>query len=285
MSRIFIIDATSHITNHTVPPITDRNGVQLNTQSIQTMVWACNILLPRVAKAWNVTCPTIVYYTGQYQPQPNDWVFKIIDTDPNTPGAEAYHTEENDKVDGYILAKTIVDNGGFILSDKSISSSSADEVYIHGSQQSTIAGALFHELAEALMDSTVNSWWQANGPLTIIHSDGTTSQSNSTFSDGSTYCSGEICDPVQQNFVVIKCGVVDVALSDFILPAWKDTQNKTGPFNYIKSLNQPFFVDIGGYSVVLDSTGSPQQVFSKAIPDWIKGWKAKAYRSIKRSYK
>ena len=48
-------------------------------------------------------------------------------------------------------------------------------------------------------------------------------------------CCAEVTDPVQQNFIVIKLGDIDIALSDFILPAWKDSQDKVGPFNYIKT--------------------------------------------------
>jgi hypothetical protein len=268
--------------NNTTGSIVDKNGVILDEKSIGYMIWASNVMLPRLAKAWNVACPRVVYYTGQYQPTAQDWQFHIINEDPKNPGAEAYHTEENAVIDGYILAKTIIDNGGFILSDVSISNNPGiDEIHVHGSTESTVAGALFHELAEALLDDTVNGWWQSDQPLTIIHATGS-SQSQQTFSTGMTLCCSEICDPVQQNFVVIKCGTVDIALSDFILPAWKDNQNTKGPYNYINTLKTPLMVDLGGYVVIMDSNGNSQQVFSDKIPETVKAYKKKSYRANKR---
>ena len=156
------------------------------------------------------------------------------------------------------------------MSDKSISDSKENEVHIHGSQQSTIAGALFHELVEALMDPTVNSWWQNGSALNVNHADGSVTQSGTTFSNGTTFCCAEVADPTQQNFVVIKCGSEDIAFSDFIFPAWKILQNTAGPFNYINTLKTPFTVDVGGYVVILGSDGSSQQVFSKAMAGWLK---------------
>lgn len=273
MSRIFII-------NGTTIPIVDKNGIVLNETTIKQMIWACNEMVSRFAHFWDIVAPKIVYYTGKWEPQTTDWQFQIIDTD-----AEAYHREDHGLVDGYILAKTIVDNGGFILSDKSISSSNENEFHVHASQQSTVAGALFHEIVEALMDSTINSWWQSNKELTILHGNNTNTKSATTFNNGLTMCCSDVCGPVQQNFIVIKLEGIDIALSDFILPAWKDSQNKIGPFNYIRTLKEPFTVDVGGYLVILDSTGNGQQVFSKNIPDWVREYKFRTYRSNKRNVK
>ena len=80
-------------------------------------------------------------------------------------------------------------------------------------------------------------------------------------------------------------GGEDIAFSDFLLPAWKDPQNTTGPFNYINTLKTPFTVDVGGYVVILGSDGSSQQVFSKAMPDWIQELKTHTHRNVKRGVK
>jgi hypothetical protein len=244
MFRIFIYN---NITSH----IVDKNGVELNKSTIKQIILACNQILPRVAVAWNIICPEIVYYTEKLQPKSEDLIFYIVDDIKNIP--------EEDFI-GYILAKTIVDNGGFILSDKSISDSIRNEVHIHGSQQSTVAAALFHELAETIIDNTINSWWKSD----------------------SIFCATEICDPVQQNFIVIKVGNVDIALSDFILPAWKDNKNTIGPYNYIKTIKSPFTVDIGGYMTILNSDGNTEYIFNKDTPEWDKTF---TYRSSKRYIK
>jgi hypothetical protein len=234
MSRVFIA-------NETTVPIIDKNGIELNEKTIHQMIWGCNNILPRLANSWKVICPRVVYYTGEWEPQPIDYLIKIDDS-----------------------VKNIIDEGGFILSDKSISDSTENISYIHASQSATISANLFSKIAKILIG---DSLWKSGKPLTILNEDGTTRQSLSTFSNGITLCDADVCDPVQQNFIVVKYLDIDIALSDFILPAWKDNDNTVGPFNYTTTLHQPFTVDIGGNVTIIDSMCNQQKTFSKDVVD------------------
>ena len=88
----------------------------------------------------------------------------------SAPGLAAFHEELRDQPDAYVLAKTILDNGGTILNGGT----------------STVAQALFHEIAETFIDPTTNLWAQA--------------------SDGTMYAI-EVCDPVQGVLVPIVVSV------------------------------------------------------------------------------
>jgi len=245
----------------------------INDENLDIMIGACNLLLPEVCKAWEVMCPQVVKGDN---PSPGDWFFKFIDQDPNVPGAEAYHTETNDVILGFVLAKTILDNGGFILFNE-VMEKEMNGNFIHASPYATVAGAFFHEVCEALIDDTVDIWWVSYSPLICSQN------CYPTFSNGITVTCAEICDPVQQNYIVVEYQGHKVGMSDFVLPAWKDGQNTTGPYNYINSLQYPFQVDNGGYAVVLTGDGGCQQIFSKEIPEWVANMKRSSHRFRKIS--
>lgn len=225
------------------------------------MVAASNLLLPEVAAAWGCLAPTVVFLAdlkaAHKSPAKGAWVFHLIDEDPNEPGALAYHTEEGDLVDGYILTKTILENGGVPLYSAA-----------HPATP-TVASALFHELAEAFIDPLCNAWWQDNA--------------------GVFYCA-EVCDPVESNNVVVPVlvpgkGAVKVALSDFVYPAWHDAEAGPGTvFNYANTLKQPFQLDAGGYYVKFNpaSDQAPQQVFSEGVLPWKQAMKMKSRRIVRR---
>jgi len=265
------------INNKSTPGLQDSTGATLSDENLDLMVQACNLLLPTFCAEWAVACPTVVI-DNNVDPG-NDWEFVMIDTYDAAPGAAAFHTEEqNGNVDGSILVKTILDGGGFILMDPKLPQ---QEGTIRGYQGSTIASALFHEICEALIDSTVNCLWSALRPVTILHDQKSSTNAPPTFPrQRLTIVDGEVCDPVQQNLVVVAVGDQYVGLSDFILPSWKDNGGKA-PFNYGKSLPNPFTIDLGGYCALLQSNGQETQVFSKMMPDWVKAWKQKSYRKRK----
>lgn len=217
----------------------------ISNDDVQVMVQACNTFLPIVARAWSVLAPAVVFTSGQAQIATSDALFNIIDRDPSQPDALAYHTENASQVIGNILAQTILDNGGVAL--------------FQDRATPTIASALFHELAEALMDPTVNNWYLAP--------------------DGTMYAA-EVCDPVQDNIVPIKVGGQTVGLSDFIYPAWRDSQS-SGPYNYLKTLTSPFQIAKGGYAVVFQD-GQINQVFGELMPQWLKAAKQNSGRLASR---
>ncbi len=151
-SQVFIVDNLSSV---------------VNDGDARTMIRACNAFLPEVAAAWSVPVPRVLFAKDARPVPPGAWLFHIIDSDPSAPGLLAYHEETNDAPDGFILARTILQNGGAVL---------------YAGSAPTVASALFHEIAETLIDPDCNSWWQApNG----------------------TRFAAEIVDPVQGQIVPI----------------------------------------------------------------------------------
>jgi hypothetical protein len=260
------------------------------------MVAACNKLLPLLAAAWNILTPNVVFSPAKTAT--GNWYFYIIDSDADVPGALAFHTEESTCVDGYILAQTILTNGGVKLFKDMVTP--------------TIASALFHEIAEALVDPTCNGWWQSGNNLLYAT---------------------EVCDPVQDTIVPVTLpGNVQVGLSNFIYPLWRDmqapVQTKTetnvvaartvhkpvaavsrsrasaiknnalkksavdplaaqaavkNKFDYCGVLSAPFSLTSGGYYVTMDPTsGNVQQVFGEKILGWVKEMKTKTKRISNR---
>lgn len=130
----------------------------------------------------------------------------------------------------------------------------------------TVASALAHELAEALIDPFCNQWISSND-------------------DGTILVAKEVADPVQDNIVPIKLpDRSTVGLSDFIYPSWTDSQAVKGPFNYLATLQRPFQVAPGGYVVQLDATtGEVSYVFGDKVPQWTRDQKlaTKKYKTRK----
>jgi len=221
---------------------------------VQQMIAACNVLLPIMCAAWDVEHPLVIFATAPLAKQ--DWIFHVVDrnaddaSDPGEPPALAYHSEDDDIIDGYIAAKTVLDNGGVPL--------------YQDRNTPTVAAALFHEIAESWMDRYCNSWWQYD-------------------KDNRLYAS-EVCDPVQSGVVVISIeGNVRVGLSDFIYPRWCDSQSKTGPFNYLNTLTAPFSVDRDGYVILLDgASGETQELYGPHTASWIRQWKGNSHRVRQR---
>jgi hypothetical protein len=146
--------------------IVDNLSSAVEDGDVRTMIRACNVLMPEVAAAWGIPSPTIVF-AKDMSPVSGAWLFHIIDSDPSAPGLLAYHEETGNTPDGYILSQTILQNGGAVL---------------YAGTRPTVASALFHEIAETLVDPDCNSWWQApNG----------------------TRFAAEIVDPVQGQIVPI----------------------------------------------------------------------------------
>jgi len=102
----------------------------------------------------------------------------------------------------------------------------------------SIPQCLAHEVFELLVDPYCNTWWQsANGTL----------------------FAGEVCDPVQNNSVIVN-GMI---FSDWILPKWTDAQATKGPFNHLNTLSKPFTMSKAGYTIQM-SQGRVTNVFSAA---------------------
>ena len=210
----------------------------------QIMVTALNQILPQFCKDWTLPSYTAVY-VGKGKTTTIPIKVFILDTS-DVQGALGYHDLSGDVPYGKCFAKTVLDDGGVILySPFGIP---------------TLAQCVAHEVFELLVDPLCNGWWDIG--------------------DGQTLFARETCDPVESNTVVAtivitpantvvdpktrkivtKPSVVQkVGLSDWILPAWSDPQNTTGPFNHLKTLKAPFTLDKGGYGIQMTG-GSTGQV-------------------------
>ena len=229
----------------------------ITDDEVRLMVKACNVLMKQVCAAWN-RLPVNISFITWIEPDAY-YTFYVLDSDGGDPNKTSYHSEAYGKIVGYVFAKTILKNGGAIL-------------YKDNSTY-TIASALFQEIAQALINPYVNTWWKMNS---------------------TTLAAGEICDPVHYNIVVItvqddlstnsnQCNnrqqikKVEVGLSDFVYPAWHNPLGKTlaNPkicndkfyqYNYKKTLSAPFTTSGGGFIMTLNiNTKTITKVFGKDI--------------------
>lgn len=214
-------------------------STKVSLSDVNAMVLAVNMLLVQFCNAWNITASTITYKTGN-PTTGMKYIFYLVDQDPSAPGALAYHTETTGGLYvGYVLCQTILTYGGVTL--------------YKDNKTPTIASALFHEIAEALIDPTVNIWWVVNNRQCVA---------------------AEVCDPVQNNIVlqqvIVSGRVINVGLSDFVYPAWLDPYASVGSrFNYLNTLKRPFTMSAGGYLIVLTiNSGTISYVFGKKVPNW-----------------
>lgn len=129
--------------------LVDNRSSAVSDNDARIMCAACNQLLPKVASAWQKPIPTVLFAKDISFPPSDAWLFRIVDTAPPGVGSNflAFHEEgAGGTPDGYILASVILRNGGVVL--------------YGGPRTLTVAGALFHELAETLVDPDCNLWWQ-----------------------------------------------------------------------------------------------------------------------------
>jgi len=103
----------------------------------------------------------------------------------------------------------------------------------NGTIYEDVSKTIAHEVMEILINPYANMWWQLpNG----------------------TVCAGEVCDPVQENSVIVKVGAQNITYSDWILPKWTDQKAKVGPFNHLDTLTKPFAMSKGGYMITMSTS-------------------------------
>jgi hypothetical protein len=300
----------------------DNRSTVVSDSDVRTMILACNAFVPEVASAWSLPTPSVLFAKDISPVPANAWLFHIIDADPSEPGMLAYHEETNNVPDGYILAKTILQNGGAVL---------------YAGAKPTVASALFHEIVESLVDPDCNSWWQApngakyaaeivdpvQGQIVSITVNSSTPvptaapivQSSfpyNMFASGpapvpalapvasppasvafSLFASGLMADKKiftsipgdsSPSFAGSSAGTsVQVGLSDFIYPAWRDAGAKPGSrFSYSGVVTAPFQIWRGGYAIVATNGGPPTNVYGELIPGWLREVKEKSGRVLSR---
>ena len=203
----------------------------LKNTDMYLMINALNTMLPAFCNAWSPT----QHICQASSSIPKSGKYCVFLDNSDSPNALAYHTE----ISGLVISKVFV---GTILKYKG--------AILMGTTNAipTVAQAFAHEIFEMILNSRVNIWWQLpNGYLVA----------------------GEVSDPVQGAIVQVKVGSIVVGLSDYILPAWYDSQSTTGPYNYLNTLTKPFQLSRGGY-VVLMKNGVISNVMGSEVSDYIK---------------
>jgi hypothetical protein len=206
--------------------VTDADG--------NAIVNAIKKVIPEFCTSWNVIKCNILYVAKGNNTSLKNTITLIDKPDPKLnlpPGVLGFHDNSaSDNPYGIICVETILKYGGGILTGNF-----------------SVAQTVSHEVFEALIDPIANCWWD---------------------SEKTGLYASEVCDPVQSNVVnvsllgpVVKKLVkgkfvnhqksVVVSLSDWILPPWCSPENKTGPYNYLKTLKAPFTLDQGGYAIQL----------------------------------
>jgi len=193
----------------------------------QLIVDALNQLLPQFCQDWNLPLYTAVYIgLGKI----TDIFLKVNILDrSDILGIFGFHHV----IDGIPYAKCFAKS--VLIHDGDILSSSSKKL--------TVSQCVSHEVYELLVDPMCSGWWDVG--------------------DGKTLFAREVCDPVENNGITVsvvtnpKSPPTPVTLSDWILPAWTNSQNTTGPFNYLKTLKAPFTLDNGGsiIKMTLEHTG------------------------------
>lgn len=106
-----------------------------------------------------------------------------------------------------------------------------------------LSAVISHEVLELVGDPYVNSW--ADG------------------ANGKQYAA-EVCDPVESDSYPID----GVLVSNFVGPRWFSAG--PGPYDWLRTLTQPFTMAAGGYMIVRDPGGDARQVFGADFPAWKK---------------
>ncbi len=111
------------------------------------------------------------------------------------------------------------------------------KIFVRTVQQAgeSLSVSVSHELAEMLVDPDCT--------LVAIRSNG----------DQVAY---EVCDPCEETTFLVNGS----QFSDFVLPAYFDDKNATGPFDFSQVLTSPFSLHAGGYQSICKS-GIWSQVF------------------------
>lgn len=163
-----------------------------------------------VAPSWRIVPPMVGTSVGAGVCE-----VRIVDR-CDAPGAIAYHTDRVGVPYGLVGAKTAMDD------------------------DTTVSGALSHEVLEIIGDAAVNTWAEAE----------------------SGFCYAlELCDPVQGQEYEID----HVSVSNFVLPEYFDPFAPSGAkVDYLGTLSYPFQIAPTGYAVVRDPHGKLHNVFGAA---------------------
>ena len=221
----------------------------VTNDQVNTMCLAIQVQLDlHVLPAWNMKTAAIKFYANKATVPGYAWVVNMLDNSTQA-GALGYHSLDNDVVDAFIFAQPVLSNGGAPL------------VFDPANPgQYTVSATLSHEVCEMIGDRFANGF--SLGPQ---------------IAQGNLYAQ-ELCDPVENDSYGIMVGTTNVAVSNFIFPAWLNPEATKAnmPFDYLKKLTAPYTMDAGGYMIVATVSNEGQvtakHVFGDAMPQWRKDY-------------
>jgi hypothetical protein len=229
----------------------------VSNSDIETMTKAIQIQLDlHVLPAWNMKAATITFYADKTKVPGYAWIVSMLDNSTQA-GALGYHSLDNDKVDAFIFAAPVLQNGGTVMVFDSTNPS-----------QYTVSATLSHEVCEMVGDRYAGGFSQ--GPQ---------------IAQGNLYCQ-ELCDPVENDSYGITIGTTTVSVSNFLFPSWfnpEATVALNAPFDYLNKLKAPFTMDAGGYMILATLNGEGQvtakHLFGEKMPQWRRDYvKGEFYR-------
>jgi hypothetical protein len=197
----------------------------LSNSDSAAIVNAMNMVLPQFCSDWSISLVKCIYIPKGIKTYIPIQICLTDSVNPNTTTL-AYHSMSGGISYGIVNVKTILTNNGSILYNPQ-----------HPNYPS-VAQAVCHEIFEMLIDPWCNTWSSSNY--------------------GNILFAYEVCDPVQSNMVLVKVPttnsngsqtLIDVKLSDWVLPRWFNPQAQGGSFNHANTLKAPFSVDKSGYAI------------------------------------
>jgi hypothetical protein len=231
----------------------------ISNEEVNLMCQAIQIQLDlHFCPAYNMKSIPIKFYANELDVPGYAWTIYMIDNDTQVEGALGYHQEVNDKVDGYIICEPILSNGGVVLAFDA-----------NNPGQYSVSATLSHEVLETFMDRFTNTYCD----------DG----------QGNSWCM-EVCDTVEEIGYGQMVGNINVALSNFVFPAFFNpyaSLPQNAPLDYLNLLTMPFSILPGGYAIVRSGgPGTEQQIFGSLVPQWKKDIKIKTFtRAARRNKK
>lgn len=217
---------------------------------VTKMVTALNQTLPAFARDWKIFIvqATVLPREAVLPTGPTVLNVVIMDT-TDIPGTAGYHTLYNGTATVKIFASTILAAGGVSL-------------YEDTRTKATVSQALCHEVLEALLDPKCTQW--------ILNPN-----------TGAMYAL-EVGDVVDGNVKVVRLGDGSrVTVSDWVLPAWYDSENTLGPYNSLDTLSAPFTLAPNGYAMT--ASGSVvNYLYGTAVPNATKNYLQLSVRTLTR---
>jgi len=213
-------------------PITCFNiSTALKSSDMFLMITAINAVLPTFNRAWG-HAQYVCVASPSNTVIGTTGMYCVFMDNTDSAGALAYHTETTNTPVAKIFVKTILGYGGSIFANPNAL---------------TVSMSFCHEIMEMIHNPNTNSWWQQPSGMLVP---------------------SEMCDPVQSNVIPVQVGSTLIYMSDFILPAWSNSQATKGPYNYLNTLVRPFQIAKGGY-VVQMRNGTVNYVLGSEITPFL----------------